>query len=269
MKWPGSWGATGPCMRYRMSLGWKPLETAIVEIPPPISEWSFANAHTQYPYLYSVARGCPLIKPEVLDAMLASGCTAEQIVAAVKASMSRSSGAERQARYRERKAQESVTSDVTLRNSDVVSPSPLPPPDKEPPKPQEINPPISPQPLRRASRLPVDFQPDLGLAEEMGLSASQAQNESAKFRDYWSAKAGKDAAKLDWPATWRNWIRSAVERLPRGSPNNPSHQKPRNISEASTRLLAQIRETENANSQSRASGQLLEQTVPYLAAPNR
>ena len=29
------------------------------------------------------------------------------------------------------------------------------------------------------------------------------------FRDFWVAKAGKDAAKLDWEATWRNWVRNA------------------------------------------------------------
>jgi hypothetical protein len=28
------------------------------------------------------------------------------------------------------------------------------------------------------------------------------------FRDYWIAKPGKDGTKLDWFATWRNWIRN-------------------------------------------------------------
>jgi len=30
----------------------------------------------------------------------------------------------------------------------------------------------------------------------------------AGFKDYWLAKPGKDACKLDWFATWRNWVRS-------------------------------------------------------------
>ena len=34
--------------------------------------------------------------------------------------------------------------------------------------------------------------------------------EAAKFADFWHAKAGKDAAKLDWCATWRNWCRNAT-----------------------------------------------------------
>lgn len=28
------------------------------------------------------------------------------------------------------------------------------------------------------------------------------------FKDYWIAKAGKDGSKLDWEATWRNWVRN-------------------------------------------------------------
>ena len=28
------------------------------------------------------------------------------------------------------------------------------------------------------------------------------------FKDYWSAKAGNQGVKLDWQATWRNWVRN-------------------------------------------------------------
>lgn len=30
----------------------------------------------------------------------------------------------------------------------------------------------------------------------------------ARFRDYWTAKPGKDGRKTDWLATWRNWVRN-------------------------------------------------------------
>jgi len=53
----------------------------------------------------------------------------------------------------------------------------------------------------RASRLSIDWKPDASL--------NQDSFELAKFRDYWIAKAGKDAVKLDWDATWRNWLRKA------------------------------------------------------------
>lgn len=38
---------------------------------------------------------------------------------------------------------------------------------------------------------------------------------SAAFADYWRAKPGKDGLKLDWFATWRNWVRN--ERAPPAS----------------------------------------------------
>lgn len=39
---------------------------------------------------------------------------------------------------------------------------------------------------------------------------------ASNFLDYWQAKPGKDGRKLDWEATWRNWVRA--ERAPRNSP---------------------------------------------------
>lgn len=29
-----------------------------------------------------------------------------------------------------------------------------------------------------------------------------------QFKDYWCSKPGKDGVKLDWQATWRNWVRN-------------------------------------------------------------
>jgi hypothetical protein len=33
------------------------------------------------------------------------------------------------------------------------------------------------------------------------------------FRDYWIAKAGQSGVKLDWLATWRNWVRNQKQGL--------------------------------------------------------
>jgi hypothetical protein len=57
----------------------------------------------------------------------------------------------------------------------------------------------------RGSRLPPDWLPE-GVFE---------QEELERFRDYWAAKAGKDGVKLDWQATWRNWLRNAQNWKPR------------------------------------------------------
>jgi hypothetical protein len=29
-----------------------------------------------------------------------------------------------------------------------------------------------------------------------------------QFKDYWVAQAGQKGVKLDWDATWRNWVRN-------------------------------------------------------------
>jgi hypothetical protein len=48
-------------------------------------------------------------------------------------------------------------------------------------------------------------------AVAQGLNRAEVLAEESKFLDYWTAKAGKDAARLDWDATWRNWVRKAIE----------------------------------------------------------
>lgn len=84
-----------------------------------------------------------MIKPEVLDALVAAGCTAEQLAAAVKADQARSSGAERQARFRAKhKALQSDERNVTsVTVTGEVSPkketSPTPPKEKTTPSTSE------------------------------------------------------------------------------------------------------------------------------------
>ncbi|SSZ40199.1 Uncharacterized protein conserved in bacteria [Bartonella grahamii] len=65
----------------------------------------------------------------------------------------------------------------------------------------------------RGCRLPADFEPDYDFAIAEGLPPERVKVEIAKFRDYWTAKSGKDATKIDWQATWRNWVRRTIEGL--------------------------------------------------------
>ncbi|GAA4666562.1 hypothetical protein GCM10023262_14660 [Bartonella pachyuromydis] len=65
----------------------------------------------------------------------------------------------------------------------------------------------------RGCRLPADFKPDYDFALTEGLPPERIKIEIAKFRDFWKAKAGKDARKTDWKATWRNWVRKAIDDL--------------------------------------------------------
>jgi uncharacterized protein YdaU (DUF1376 family) len=61
----------------------------------------------------------------------------------------------------------------------------------------------------RASRLEVIELPEAWrkfcVAERPDLTPDDA---FSRFRDYWIAKPGKDGTKLDWQATWRNWVRN-------------------------------------------------------------
>jgi hypothetical protein len=71
----------------------------------------------------------------------------------------------------------------------------------------------------RGSRLPDGWLP-----EEATITSMMAEfpnvnftRETASFVDYWHAKAGADACKLDWNATFRNWIRRSADRQPGGN----------------------------------------------------
>lgn len=81
-------------------------------------------------------------------------------------------------------------------------------------------------PRKRATRLPAEW----ALPAEWGRWAviegwpeSVIRSEADKFRDYWIGRAGKDAAKLDWQATWRNWMRnSKAPKIVGGGGNEPA-----------------------------------------------
>ena len=66
---------------------------------------------------------------------------------------------------------------------------------------------------KRATRIPENFTPSPEVIEAMRAECPRVdlEAENRKFVDYWTAKAGKDATKLNWDATWRNWIRRAKD----------------------------------------------------------
>ena len=69
---------------------------------------------------------------------------------------------------------------------------------------------------KRGSRLPADWQPgETGMSYALcHLRPDKISDEIEKFRNYWHAKAGRDATKLDWNATWRNWVLTAKQHTP-------------------------------------------------------
>lgn len=61
----------------------------------------------------------------------------------------------------------------------------------------------------RATRMPADME----MPDEWGEWCEQNRPDLVprevfeKFKDHWIAKPGKAGTKLDWLATWRNWVR--------------------------------------------------------------
>lgn len=81
----------------------------------------------------------------------------------------------------------------------------------------------------RGSRLPDDWFPSVSDIEWAdGFTPQTLRTEADKFRDYWRAVPGAKGRKLDWNATWRNWIRRAAETSSHGKPNvlpAPDHKR--------------------------------------------
>jgi uncharacterized protein YdaU (DUF1376 family) len=61
----------------------------------------------------------------------------------------------------------------------------------------------------RGKRIDPNWQPtpkDYAFASSHKLTREEINREADRFRNYWLAASGRNAAKLDWEATWRNWL---------------------------------------------------------------
>ena len=142
--------------------------------------------------------------------------------------------------------------------------------DKDKVPPQERKPPSGakertlPLQSNRGTRLPENWTlPDEWLQWAIDQNLAPLSNlklEGDRFRDYWWAKAGKDATKRDWFATWRNWTRRAVEITKQHSPTAST------VDEPSPRALAQWRQAkakaDEKQQDASSTGQLRSQQTP-------
>ena len=119
---------------------------------------------------------------------------------------------------------------------------------------------INQEPIKertRGSRLSADWV----LPKEWADWAKQERPDldlrsvGEQFRDYWSAKAGSGSTKLDWQATWRNWVRNqkqafkqadiARTTVPSSSERDPALAKldeDAKLAKANPEILKMIRE---------------------------
>lgn len=115
-------------------------------------------------------------------------------------------------------------------------------------------PPLKKEPKKvlsfRGTRLPENWEPDddgRAYAAKLGLDC---QAILADFRDYWHARAGPGAIKMDWNATWRTWCRRENEK--RGNGNGSLHvrasrqqTKPNPLAEAFAEVRTWVRDRES------------------------
>jgi hypothetical protein len=153
----------------------------------------------------------------ILAPLIAAGVSGDVILATVRAfederadllEKRRESDRLRQAAKKSRDSREPSTKSrdrlLVTRGEDNSSTSEIPKKEKKEPSPS----------AQRGVRIPDDFSPDIQAAISEGLSRAEAEREARTFCDYWRARPGKEALKLDWPATWRIWFRKRVAEPP-------------------------------------------------------
>lgn len=121
--------------------------------------------------------------------------------------------------------------------------------EQHPPHPSGASP-----PRKRGTRIPDGFAvtPEMVAWARAECPHVDGRTETAKFIDYWRAKTGRDATKLDWVATWRNWMRRAAEHTqPRGR-----HARQAETDEMFDRAMqrARARDAQEANGDPRGNG---------------
>ncbi len=81
----------------------------------------------------------------------------------------------------------------------------------------------APPKQKRGTRIPDDFAENI--TPEMVAWAKErcphvdGRLETEKFVNYWQARAGRDACKLDWVKTWKNRMLDLEQQASRASPN--------------------------------------------------
>lgn len=106
---------------------------------------------------------------------------------------------------------------VGLTRTLPVTHASLPSPNSLLPSPSPSSP-SGPMPRKRGTRIPEPFVVDLPMrdwAVDRGFAPGWCSQQTERFVNYWMAKAGKDAVKVDWPATWKNWLLKASDDAPR------------------------------------------------------
>jgi len=122
----------------------------------------------------------------------------------------KASNRDRQKRYRDGK-RNAVSNGVTDSVTNGVSNTPpsRPVPSVVPKGTTQTGSLRSPAAAQRGTRLPDDWQPSTDLVDQMRQECPgvDLRAEHRVFVDYYRSASGQKGVMLDWPATWRNWMR--------------------------------------------------------------
>ena len=89
--------------------------------------------------------------------------------------------------------------------------------------------------------------------QERGWPTATVLQVAERFRDHWLAMAGQRARKVDWLATWRNWVRNERLRI-----DHAPHQRPDNSAPAKIARAIAERDARQAASASHAPDHVIE-----------
>ncbi|OAZ40923.1 hypothetical protein A9Z40_02995 [Microbacterium arborescens] len=100
------------------------------------------------------------------------------------------------------------TDDVTESSVQVTSALTLPDPTRPDPTPVTTDVVTGGGPRKRGCRIPDQFVVTSAMREWAAERTPlvDVDTSTERFVNHWRAKPGKDATKLDWIATWRNWL---------------------------------------------------------------
>jgi hypothetical protein len=174
---------------------------------------------------------------EALLAACVRIANAEQLERPVDVAAERRRAADRERKRAMRLRNSAESAEIAEQNVPPFSPPSLSPTPPIPSPP--ISPPKNPHGAR-GTRLTAQWQPsqaELDFALDSGWTREFVEMEICKFRDYWIAQPGQKGVKVDWPATWRNWIR---RNLPSHHHGPPKRQE--NYREIGERLLKEMRD---------------------------
>lgn len=100
---------------------------------------------------------------------------------------------------------------------------------------------------KRATRIPDPFVVTAEMwawCHEKGFDLAWAKEQTERFVDYWRGVPGQRGTKLDWPGTWRNWLRRSWDDRRAPSTGSTARETP---DERFRRLMAQAEAMETGS----------------------